>query len=71
MLKKGLLGTKRLPILLLNNPLCDLNRLGLANYEITLVECMHDIANHIDNILVEPPDHLKSEDKVKTIAQRN
>ena len=38
MLKKVLRGAKRLPILLLNNPLCDLNRIGLANYEITLVE---------------------------------
>ena len=45
-LKKELRGVKRLPILLLNNP-------GLAKYEITLVECMHDIAHHIDNILVE------------------
>ena len=67
MLKKVLRGAKRLPILLLNNPLSDLNRLGLANYEITLVECMHDIANHIDNILLELPNHLKSEDKVKMI----
>ena len=38
-LKKELRGVKRLPILLLNNP-------GLAKYEITLVECMHDIAHH-------------------------
>ena len=45
-------------VLRLNNPLSDLNKLGLANYEITLVECMHDIANHIDNILVELPNHL-------------
>ena len=66
-MKKVLRGAKRLPILLLNNSLSDLNRLGLANYEITLVECMHDIANHIDNILVELPNHLKSEDKVKMI----
>ena len=39
-LKKELRGVKRLPILLLNNPLCDLNQLGLAKYEITLVECV-------------------------------
>ena len=57
-LKKELQGVKRLPILLLNNP-------GLAKYEITLVECMHDIAHHIDNILVELPDHLKLNDKIK------
>ena len=36
-------------------------------YEITLVECMHGIANHIDNILVELPNHIKSEGKVKMI----
>ena len=67
MLKKVLRGAKRLPILLLNNSLSDLNRLGLANYEITVVECMHGIANRIENILVELPNHLKSEDKVNMI----
>ena len=30
-----------------------------------LVECMHDIAHHIDNILVELPNHLKFNDKIK------
>ena len=35
----------------------------LARYEIAMVECMHGIANHIDNILEELPNHLKSEDK--------
>ena len=52
-------------ILLLNNPLSDLSSLGLANYEITLIECMHDIANHIDNLLVELPNHLRPEDRSK------
>ena len=28
---------------------------------------MHDIANHIDNILMELPNHIKAEDKVKMI----
>ena len=36
----------------------------LARYEIAMVECMHDIANHIDNILEELLNHLKG-DKVK------
>ena len=54
-----------MPILLLNNPLCDLNQLGLAKYEINMAECMHDIAHHIDNILVELPNHLKLDDKIK------
>ena len=39
-------------------------QMGLARYEIVMVECMHDIANHIDDILEELPNHLK-EDKVK------
>ena len=64
-LKRELPGVKILPILLLNNPLCDLNQLGLAKYEITMVECMHDIAHHIDNILLELPNHLKFDDKIK------
>ena len=64
-LKKILRGIKRVPILLLHNPLKDLNQMGLARYEIAMVECMHGIANHIDNILEELPNHLKGDDKVK------
>ena len=63
--KKVLREVKRMPILLLNNPLSDLSSLGLANYEITLIEGMHDIANHIDNLLVELPNHLRPEDRSK------
>ena len=65
LLKRELRGIKRLPVLLINDPLSDLNQLGLAKYEITLVECMHDIAYHIDNILVELPNHLRPDDKIK------
>ena len=61
--KKVLRGIKRVPILLLNNPLKDLNQMGLGKYEIVMVECMHDIANHIDNILEELPNHLKGEER--------
>ena len=66
-LKKALRGIKRVPILLLHNPVEDLSQMGLARYEIVMVECMHDIANHIDNILEELPHHLnkKGDDKVK------
>ena len=60
-LKKVLLGIKRVPILLLHNPLKDLNQMGLARYEIVMVECMHDIANHIDNIMEELPNHLQGD----------
>ena len=57
-----------MPVLLLNNPLTDLSRLGLSKYEITLVECMHDVANHIDNLLVELPHHVKPEDKTELMT---
>ena len=57
-----------MPVLLLNNPLTDLSRLGLSEYEITLVECMHDVANHIDNLLVELPHHVKPEDKTELMT---
>ena len=64
-LKKVLKGAKRLPVLLMNNPDSDLSQLGLENYEIALVECMHDIAYHIDNLMVELPNHVKLQDKEK------
>ena len=64
LLKEELAGIKHVPILLLNDPLTDLNQIGLSRYEITMVECMHDIAHHIENILTELPHHLKSSDKL-------
>ena len=64
-LKKVLKGVKRVPILLMNHPENDLRLIGLDKYEILLIECMHDIAYHIDNVLVELPNHLKPEDKIK------
>ena len=54
-----------MPILLLHNPLKDINQMGLARYEIVMVECMHYIANHIDNVLEELPNHIKGDDKEK------
>ena len=66
-LNKALRGIKRVPILLLHNPVEDLSQIGLARYEIVMVECMQDIANHVDNIVEELPHHLnkKGDDKVK------
>ena len=66
-LNKALRGIKRVPILLLHNPVVDLSQMGLARDEIVMVECMQDIANHVDNILEELPHHLnkKGDDKVK------
>ena len=63
-LKKTLRGTKRVPVLLFQKPTMDLKQLGLSRYELSMVECMHDIAGHIDNILEELPHHLKSEEKL-------
>ena len=62
-LKKELRGAKPTPFPLLNNPLTDLKSLGLAKYEMSMVECIHEIAGHIDNIQVKLPHHLKIDDK--------
>ena len=64
-IKMVLKGIKRLPILLLNNPLSRLSLIELANYEITMVACMHDIAYYIDNVFVELPNHAKPNDKIE------
>ena len=64
-LKRELKGRNRVPVLLFNNPLVELNLLGLSNYEIVMIECMHDIAGHIDNLLEELPHHMSENDKSK------
>ena len=61
--KKELKGSQRVPILLFNNPKIDMKYLGLSKYEISMMECMHDIAGHIDNTLEELPRHLNITDK--------
>ena len=57
-LKSVLRGIIRVPILLINDPLADLLSIGLTKYEVAMLECMHDVANHIENILLELPHHL-------------
>ena len=64
-LKKELKGSKRVPVLLFNNPKIHMKNLGLSKYEISMVECMHDVAGHIDNILEELAHHLNISDKQK------
>ena len=59
LLKQTLQGIKRLPILLIKNPLASIDALGLSKYEIVMLECMHDIAGHIDNVVTELPHHVK------------
>ena len=45
--------------------MCDFSNLNLERYEITLVEPMHDIGGHIDNIFEELPHHLSTADREK------
>ena len=52
-LKKALRGIKRVPIITMNDPLQDLKYFGAERYEVCMIECMHDIACHIENILDE------------------
>ena len=68
MLKKELRGSKRVPVLLFNNPLVNLKHFGLSKYEMAMLECMHDIAGHTDNVLEELPNHLKISDKQEVNA---
>ena len=63
MLKLTLKGTKRVPILLFYNPSADLEHLNLSFYEVAMLEPMHDIAGHIENILTELPHHMRPKDK--------
>ena len=68
-LKKSLKGIKRVPALLMQDPIKDLQELQLGNYEIAMLEPMHDIANHIENILEELPHHLKEPHKSTFVMQ--
>ena len=63
MLKLTLKGNKRVLFLLFYNPSADLEHLNLSFYEIDMVEPMHDIAGHIENILTELPHHMHPKDK--------
>ena len=63
MLKLTLKGTKRVPILLFYNPSADLEHLNLSFYEVAMIEPMHDIAGHTENILTELPHHMRPKDK--------
>ena len=62
-LKKTLKGIKRVPIIMMQNPLKRLGELGLDKYEVSMIECMHDLAHHIENVLEELPHHLSDPHK--------
>ena len=53
--------------------MAELKLLGLSKYEISMVESMHDIAGHINNILEELPHaHILNDDeksKIKNILE--
>ena len=51
-------GIQRLPSLLFDNPTNTLNDMNLDHYEISTIEPLHDVGNHIKNIYEEIPLHL-------------
>ena len=51
-------GQYRVPVLLYHAPSTPLEDLGLSKYEILPGEPMHDLSNHIANILEELPNHV-------------
>jgi len=57
-------GMQRLPSLLFENPTATLLDLSLEKYEISAIEPMHDIGNHIKNLYEEIPSHFP-----KTVQQ--
>ena len=59
LLKQTLKGIKRVPILVITDPLANIQHIGLGQYEICMLECMHDLAGHIDNVVTELPHHVK------------
>ena len=68
-LTKEMHGMQRVPSLLFNNPEGDINSLGLASYEILACEPLHDIMNHIKNLFLEIPHHVKDKSKLKDLIE--
>ena len=62
-LNKTLKGIKRVPIIMMQNPSKHLGELGLDKYEVSMIECMHDLAHHNENVLEELPRHLSDPHK--------
>ena len=60
-LNKHLCGSKRVPVLLFHDPLASLDKYGIEKYEMSMVEPMHDVAEHFENLLVILPLHLPQE----------
>ena len=64
-LMSQLRGVQRVPALLYSSPATPLEDVGLASYEALPCEPMHDLSNHISNLLEELPKHLTGEQKRK------
>ena len=62
-----LAGQCRVPALLYHAPSTPLEDLGLSKYEILPCEPMHDLSNHITNLLEELPNHVP--DDVASLLQ--
>ena len=59
-------GIQRVPALLFDNPTKTLEDIQLYQYEVSTIEPMHDVDNHIKNVYEEVPQHLPSFWKKKT-----
>ena len=60
-------GCKRVPLILYDQPLNYLKNINCAKYETFQFQPMHDIANHIQHILNEIPEHIDKKKRQKFI----
>ncbi|PFX25074.1 hypothetical protein AWC38_SpisGene10291 [Stylophora pistillata] len=63
-LRKELKGIQWVPALCFPNQTTYLQDLNLAQYEVVPVEPLHDLKEHINNLLKELPKHLTNKEKV-------
>ena len=62
-LREELKGIQRVPALCFPNQSASMKDLNLTQYEVVPVEPLHDLKEHINNILKELPKHLTNEEK--------
>ena len=62
-LREELRGIQQVPVLCFPNQSASMKDLNLTQYEVVLVEPLHDLKEHINNILQELPKHLTNEEK--------
>ena len=61
-LREELKGIQRVPALCFPNQSASMKELNLTQYEVVPVEPLHDLKEHINNILKELPKHLTGEE---------